>query len=42
MAISKENQKNITKLEANNKWAWGFIISIGISIVASFLTKGVF
>ncbi len=42
LAISKENQKNITKLEANNKWAWGFIISIGISIVASFLTKGVF
>lgn len=21
LAISKENQKNITKLEANNKWA---------------------
>ncbi|MGA4725764.1 hemolysin XhlA family protein [Carnobacterium maltaromaticum] len=39
MAISKENQKAIVEMKANNKWAWGFIITIGISFITYFITR---
>lgn len=39
LAISKENQKTIVEMKANNKWAWGFIITIGISFITYFITK---
>ncbi|MCT0439841.1 hemolysin XhlA family protein, partial [Lactococcus lactis] len=30
---------DIKEIKANNKWAWGYMIGLGISIVIYFLTK---
>ena len=29
----------ISEIKANNRWAWGFIIGLGITIIGYFLTK---
>ncbi len=39
LAISRENQKDITEIKTNNKWAWGFIITLGLTIIGYFFTK---
>lgn len=39
LAMAHELERRINKMEANNKWSWGFIISIGIAIISSFFTK---
>ena len=39
LLIAQANAKLIEKMEANNKWAWGYMIGLGISIVIYFLTK---
>ena len=39
LLIAQSNAKLIEKMEANNKWAWGYMIGLGITIIAYFLTK---
>ncbi|GAA3259060.1 Phage holin [Lactococcus lactis subsp. lactis] len=39
LLMAQSNAKLIEKMEANNKWAWGYMIGLGISIVIYFLTK---
>lgn len=38
-SLALNNAKDISKIEANNKWAWGYMIGLGITIVSYFLTK---
>ncbi|MBS4463517.1 hemolysin XhlA family protein [Lactococcus garvieae] len=38
-SLAINNAKDIAKIEANNKWAWGYMIGLGITIVSYFLTK---
>lgn len=40
-SMALNNSKNIAKIEANNKWAWGYMILLGLGIVSYFLTKGI-
>ena len=37
--IALNNADDIKEIKANNKWAWGYMIGLGISIVIYFLTK---
>lgn len=32
-------KSDLSETKANNRWAWGFIISLGVTIVGYFLTK---
>ncbi|MDG6130849.1 holin [Lactococcus garvieae] len=38
-SLAINNAKDIAKIEANNKWAWGFMITIAISFVGYLLSK---
>lgn len=38
-SLAINNAKDIAKIEANNKWAWGFMITISISFVGYLLSK---
>ncbi len=38
-SLAINNAKDISKIEANNKWAWGYMIGLGITIICYFLTK---
>lgn len=40
-SLALNNAKDISKIEANNKWAWGYMIGLGIGVVSYFLTKGI-
>lgn len=37
--MALNNAEDIREIKANNKWAWGYMIGLGISIVIYFLTK---
>lgn len=37
--LAQSNAKAIEEIKANNKWAWGFIITLGISVVGFLITK---
>lgn len=37
MAIN--NADDIKEIKANNKWSWGYMIGLGITILGYFLTK---
>lgn len=37
MAIN--NADDIKEIKANNKWSWGYMIGLGITIIGYFLTK---
>ncbi|MDT2423787.1 hemolysin XhlA family protein [Enterococcus avium] len=37
MAIN--NADDIKEMKANNKWSWGYMIGLGITIIGYFLTK---
>lgn len=39
LLIALNNAEDIKEIKANNKWAWGYMIGLGISIVIYFLTK---
>lgn len=39
-SLAINNAKDIAKIEANNKWAWGYMIALGLGVVSYFLTKG--
>lgn len=40
-SMTLNNSKNIAKIEANNKWAWGYMILLGLGIISYFITKGI-
>ncbi|MCT2919597.1 holin, partial [Lactococcus lactis] len=37
--IALNNADDIKEIKANNKWAWGYMIGLGISIVIYFFSK---
>lgn len=39
LLIAQSNAKFIEKMEANNKWAGGFMITIAVTIVGYIITK---
>ncbi|MGQ4223810.1 MULTISPECIES: hemolysin XhlA family protein [Enterococcus] len=38
-SIALNNAEDIKEIKANNKWSWGFMIGLGITIIGYFLTK---
>ena len=38
-SIALNNADDIKEIKANNKWSWGYMIGLGISIIGYFLTK---
>ncbi len=38
-AIAVGNADDIKEMKANNKWSWGYMIGLGITIIGYFLTK---
>jgi len=38
-SLAVNNAEDIKEVKANNKWAWGFIITLGIAIVSYLITK---
>ena len=38
-SIALNNADDIKEIKANNKWAWGYMIGLGITIIGYFLTK---
>ncbi|KAA8713080.1 holin [Lactococcus garvieae subsp. garvieae] len=38
-SIALKNEDNIRKMEATNKWSWGFMITIAISCVGYLISK---
>ncbi|WEA55766.1 hemolysin XhlA family protein [Lactococcus lactis] len=39
LLIAQSNSKLIEKMEANNKWAWGYMITLGIAFVGYLLSR---
>ena len=38
-SIALSNADDIKEIKANNKWSWGYMIGLGITILGYFLTK---
>lgn len=38
-SIAFNNADDIKEIKANNKWSWGYMIGLGITILGYFLTK---
>lgn len=38
-SIALNNADDIKEMKANNKWSWGYMIGLGITILGYFLTK---
>ncbi|MCD5030377.1 hemolysin XhlA family protein [Enterococcus asini] len=38
-AIAVGNAEDIKEIKANNKWSWGYMIGLGITIIGYFITK---
>lgn len=38
-SLAINNAKDIAKIEATNKWSWGFMITIAISCIGYLLSK---
>lgn len=38
-SIALNNADDIKEIKANNKWSWGYMIGLGITIIGYFLTK---
>ena len=39
LLLAQANAKLIDKMESNNKWAWGFMLSIAATIIGYLFTK---
>lgn len=37
--LASNNAEVIKEIKANNKWSWGYMIGLGITIIGYFLTK---
>ncbi|KST48373.1 holin [Enterococcus faecium] len=38
-SVALNNAEDIKEMKNNNKWAWGYMIGLGITIIGYFLTK---
>ena len=38
-SIALNNADDIKEIKVNNKWSWGYMIGLGITIIGYFLTK---
>lgn len=38
-AIAAGNAEDIKEMRATNKWSWGYMIGLGITIIGYFITK---
>lgn len=38
-AIAVGNAEDIKEMRATNKWSWGYMIGLGITIIGYFITK---
>lgn len=38
-SVALNNADDIKEIKANNKWSWGYMIGLGITIIGYFLTK---
>ena len=38
-SIALNHADDIKEIKANNKWSWGYMIGLGITIIGYFLTK---
>ena len=38
-AIAVGNAEDIKEIKANNKWSWGYMIGLGVTIIGYFITK---
>lgn len=38
-SVALNNAEDIKEMKANNKWSWGYMIGLGITIIGYFLTK---
>lgn len=38
-SIALNNADDIKEIKANNKWSWGYMIGLGITIIGYFFTK---
>lgn len=38
-SLAVTNAEDIKEMKANNKWSWGYMIGLGITIIGYFLTK---
>jgi len=39
LLMAQANAKLIEKMEANNKWAWGFMLTLAVTVIGYILTK---
>ena len=39
LLIAQSNAKLIEKMEANNKWAWGFMLTLAVTVIGYIITK---
>ncbi|MEI3624493.1 hemolysin XhlA family protein [Lactococcus lactis subsp. lactis] len=39
LLIAQANAKLIEKMEANNKWAWGFMHTLAVTVIGYIITK---
>lgn len=39
LLMAQSNAKLIEKMEANNKWAWGFMLTLAVTVIGYILTK---
>ncbi|MBS4460915.1 hemolysin XhlA family protein [Lactococcus petauri] len=40
-SMAWHNEEAIREIKSNNKWAWGYMIALGLGVVSYFLTKGI-
>lgn len=39
LLMAQANAKLIEKMEANNKWAWGFMLTLAVTVIGYIITK---
>ena len=39
LLIAQSNAKLKEKMEANNKWAWGFMLTLAVTVIGYIITK---
>ncbi|KZK08522.1 Phage holin [Lactococcus cremoris] len=39
LLIAQSNAKLIEKMKANNKWAWGFMLTLAVTVIGYIITK---
>ena len=39
LLIAQANAKLIEKMEANNKWAWGLMLTLAVTVIGYIITK---